>query len=455
MKQFYRHFSALIAETRGSVLILGAGAIIMLVALVGGAVDMARYINVNSKFKDAADSALLSAVTVHETQDVDEVARKFFMANFPPEYLKSIILSDIDVTSDPVNGEWTAVVDGEIKMQFAQFVGFDSIKVGHKVTVAWDVDSRMEIVFTVDTSASMCQTIEHGATREDGSYILKVFPDESCKKLNAMKEALGYVIDNGLGGSGSAGPEFSVGIVPFNHKVKFPNLAAVPSIMSGIEISHAKGYDNYYTDFGDAEPLSPITPLIDVRSDDDRNELRTRLSAITQHPLGSGWNRSNIGVQAAALMLDPEHYNAFQGDQPTPFGESDKVVVMMTSGANIGCCYSQHPAGNYENQYLYLYQSDNAHLSGLAKADPAMRNWAQAYGIQETGLCDAMKARGITVYSVVFDVDDNDPGGAEIKKTYKDCASSEQYFFDVMSDEDLKLAYKTITQSILKLRIIY
>ena len=452
-------------ESAGNVLILGAGAIIMLVSLVGGAVDIARYINVNSKFKDSADSALLAAVTVSQSQDVDEVAAKFFEANFPKEYLKSFILTDIDVTADPVNMEWTATVEGEIKMQFAQFVGFDSIKVYHKVKVAWDVASRMEVVFTVDTSASMCMNVTR-STKEDGAFLMGYEPDYTCKKLNAMKEAMDYVIDYGLSTiEGVGGPAFYAGIVPFNHKVRLPHPENAPEPLlagerlraEGDGMTHPLGDLDYYKNFDNAEPLSEVVPLMALDSQEKKDQLKELVGSIAQSPTGKGWTRSNIAVLTAALMLDKDHYAAFGGDEPAEFNPDavDKVVVMMTDGANVGCCWAAHPEDNFDNQYLYLYQADNAHLTGLADASPDLRQWAEIYNIPEEGLCQQMKDNGITIYSVVYDVDETDPGGEEIKNAYKKCASSDQYFFDVMTEDDLKLAYKTIAQSFLKLRITY
>lgn len=488
-------------STAGNILIIGAGGILMLVALVGGAVDMARYINVNSRFKDAADTALLAAVSVSRTnQDLDEVASRFFEANFPPEYMDSLILTNIDVTADPVNMEWTATVDGEVKTEFAQFVGFDTIAVHHKVKVQWDVGSRMEVIFTVDTSASMCMTTTR-SEKQDGAFIMSYEPDYTCKKLNAMKEAMDYVIDFGLASvDGVNGPSFYAGIIPFNHKIKLPNTNNIPEpllagerlrkdliaddvaagggggIDAGANIfnlgglaggaaqpaggEHEKypvGQLDYYQVFDDAEPLSPVIPLMALDSDAKKQELKSLIDNIVQSPTGKGWTRSNIAVLTAALMLDKDYYSAFGGEEPADFDPAhvDKVVVMMTDGANMGCCYAAHPEGNFDNQYLYLYQADNAHLTGLKDAAPELKEWSQAYNIPEEGLCDQMKKAGITVYSVVYDVDDRDPGGKEIKNAYKKCASNEQFFFDVASDEDLKLAYQTIAQSFLKIRIVY
>jgi hypothetical protein len=86
---------------------------------------------------------------------------------------------------------------------------------------------------------------------------------------------------------------------------------------------------------------------------------------------------------------------------------------------------------------------------------PELARYQQKYNIPQKGLCTEMKEQGITIYSVVYDVDDRDPGGRAIKNVYGKCASSEQHYFDVGTEEELQLAYKTIAQSLLRLRITY
>ena len=126
----------------------------------------------------------------------------------------------------------------------------------------------------------------------------------------------------------------------------------------------------------------------------------------------------------------------------------------MTDGANIGCCFAAFPEGNFDNQYLYLYEVDNIHLSGTT--DNAYYNeWKDKYKFSKEGLCSQMKARGITIYSVVFDVQDKDPGGTEIKEVYRGCASNEDTYFDVKNSDELKAAYKKIAESFLRIRITY
>jgi len=452
IKRLFRHES-------GSVAAMGAAALMMLIIATGSVIDIARFVNVKSKFSNSIDSALLAAVAVGRNQDINQVATKFFYANFPPEYLNSVVLNNITVTSNPQEFSWTASASGEVKTLFASIIGFDSVSVSHSAKVAWDVNTTMEVVFVTDTTASMC-TDTVRAPKEGNVNIIEYRPDYTCKKLNALKEAMLYMIDNGLAPVDNVeGPAFRVGIVPFNHKVKVANPAALPDIMTNSELTLAKGAKDYFTKFDDAEPLSPVVPLTAIDAGGaGKATLKKAIEDISQSPTGKGWTRSSIGVLTAALMLDPRYTDAFKGVAPLAFDPTkvDKVIIMMTDGANMGCCYAAHPEGNYDNQYLYLYTVDNAFLSGLANSSVDLSKWAAPYGLGNgDGLCQSMKKAGIVVYSVVFNVDDNDPGGKEIKDVYKKCASNDQFYFDVDDEESLQLAYKTISQSLLRLRIVY
>jgi len=459
---------AFLKDRRGSILIMGGFSILTLTTLAAGSTEFANFVNRKNIIENAADSALLAAATVSRSQDLNEVVTKFFNANIPDEYKDSIELGTISVTTNPETFEWSASIDAKIKTKLAKFIGFETFSMQHKVSVAWDISKRLEAVFLVDTSASMCTNTVR-SPKEDGSYVLKYEPDYSCKKLNAMKRAMDYVIDNGLASiEGLGGPAFYAGIIPFNHKVRLPNLDSAPAALIGSEknlTAEKTGLDknkfstgdaNYFTDFTDAEPLSPVIPLKSLNGEGDKERLKSLISGITQSPTGRGWTRSNIATLTAALMLDPDNYSAFGGERPNAFepGKTDKIVIMMTDGANIGCCYAAHPEGNYENQYLYLYEIDNAHLVGL-EAMPELRKYKEKYNIPEKGLCKQMKEQGITIYSVVYDVSEYDPGGKAIKDVYRSCASSEQHYFDVADEGDLQLAYKTIAQSLLRLRITY
>ena len=458
MKRFGR-------DQRGSIILMAAGGIAMLTVLVGVAVDTARYVNLNSKFKNAADAALLAAISVSldDDRDLNDVAARFFEANFPTANRGELTVNKIKIEkdTDPANLEWTATVDAEIKLLFGQLVGVDTMRVSHEAKVAWDIRQRIEAVFTLDTSASMCMEVGRSPREDDkGVNILSFEPYEgadtnpnNCKKLQKMKTAMNYVLDKGIAAVNlkGGGALFNVGIVPYNHKINFTG-STIPEPLA------AYAPPGYFNNLDDARPLSPMIPLMAVNNANDKERLDNLVNNITQTSTGLGWTRSNIAVWTAALMLDPDYAADFGvvNNPPAPLGDTktDKIVVMMTDGSNVSCCYAAYPEDDFTNQYLYTYNPDNAHLVGIA-AYPELKEWQQAYNIPTEGLCQQMKEQGIKIYSVVLDVQDGDPGGKEIKNVYKTCATSPQYYFDVKDPDELELAYKAIANSLLRLRISY
>jgi hypothetical protein len=166
----------------------------------------------------------------------------------------------------------------------------------------------------------------------------------------------------------------------------------------------------------------------------------------------------------AGLMLDPDNYQYFSKDEtlkPKAFGDptADKVIIQMTDGADIGCCYG-HVNGDYNKQYQYLYKSDMDYQGALC-----------------TDLKKSFTNGGanVTIFSVIFDVDDGDykdsksqniggdqrDGGKWIKDVFKSCTSNpDQFYFDVPIDNDnesetqIEKVYKTIAQYFYKTRIV-
>lgn len=451
MKPLKSMIQTFLTDARGSIILTGASLIFGLVVVTTGGIEIANYINQKNAVENAADTALIACAQVSHAQDCETVARNFFNANIPPQYADDITIDNITVTSDPSQLTWTASIDASIKTKFGGILGMENIALNHRVEVKSDAAQRVEAVFLLDTSASMCTRTER-IQKEDESFLIKYHPDPRCEKLNNVKTAMNYVIDEGLSPVG----EGFVGIIPFNHKVKLPNLAALSDIpiLTHAEKTLPKGDPNYFTTFDDVEPLAQTIPLMPIDDEGDKTKLKNLVNSIVQTPEGKGWTRSNIATLTAALMLDPDHYNAFGGTRPNAFNPklTKKVVVMMTDGANIGCCYATHPEETFRNQYLYLYEVDNAHLVGLENM-PQLRQYKDSYNIPEKGLCTEMKERGIVVYAIVYDVNDNDPGGREIKNVYSQCATSEDHYFDIQDDADLAKAYKTVAQSLFPLRI--
>jgi len=364
----------------------------------------------------------------------------------------------------------------------------------------------------------------------------------NCKKLLAAQGAVSSLLGTGIlpvkNPDGSY--VYKVGIVPFNHKVLFPGVYSVlnastncpaptasnpypdkncfvapkdaaglniPSPLASVEAdsSNTKAWVNnegkangttYYTDMSDAWPLTALQPLKSITSNADITVLQTYVSGISQSTFGNGWVRTDVGMLTSALMLDPAYTSSFGGATPAAFPPAapatlppgtmptSKSVILITDGANIGCCFSDYPdtaaqqaaisnysgpaAPNFSDQYLYSYEADNAamvggtagdsfgaadtsNLSSFISVTAGDTNFMPTLPAQ--GVCDQLKAQGVTVYVLMFDYGAN----KVIDNLYQSCATSSSFFFGVTSanmQADLNTALSGITQSLTHLRII-
>ncbi len=447
----------LFKDQSGAAIFLFAGALSMLILVAGMAIDMSRYLIVKSKLRTALDAALLAGAAKPEIDqqnvDIAKVVNDFFLANFPDEYLGATIFYGtgdqvINVIVNNTNGLTVgAEVNIELQTQFARIFGIETLKVNHAARVVRDVNVNVEVAMMMDISASMCQSASD-FTQEGGAYEI----DESCAKYKAMKDAMRLFIEDMF--DNIAVQNLSIGIVPFNHKVRFPDPNNVPpSILANevpawnnIPIWGEQTAAEYYATFDDVGTEdAPLPAIVSLTSDEQT--LLDVIDMIDISPYSPGWTRSNLGAHTAWLMVDPDNKQYFAHDRPelpreyNPLGV-DKAVILMTDGANVSCCWS-NINGDYDRSYMYRYDPDDKYLW-----DPAREVYAHG------GICNLMKEQGVVVFSVLYGADTIDVGGDAIRNIFRNCATNEQYYFEVNSEDDIELTYKTIASSFYQLRLV-
>ena len=198
-KIFSRSFTK---DEKGSVFILLAAAIPLLLGLVALAVDMNHFQKISSHVQNAADQAAISAASVDGPKGDDEyrteVARKFFMLNFPPEMTNFVELTYVSAKEDFSTGRLTVTLDieAEIKNQFGGFIGFDSTKFTRTVTAERQVDD-VEVVLSMAYSGTMCSHKNRSPNSNPdipGDVLVSLTPDEKCTDFNAMKDGVEFFI---------------------------------------------------------------------------------------------------------------------------------------------------------------------------------------------------------------------------------------------------------------------
>lgn len=434
----------------GSVLIIVALSLTTLLTASGIAYEMSKVTKAKARFTNALDQALLAAAA-SQSPSPQDYGLRYVQTNLASQGT-AINITQFDLTHNATKTMWMLSAKATMDTNFSSLVGLGEIELKHTAKVEWDSRFKTELVAMVDVSGTMCANFSRSQL-QDGSYSIDFVPDRNCTKLNMMKEALYNITEIGVGfnPNAAAAASYKVGLVPFSFKVRLPNPAAAPSLLTKPETD--AGIDPmYYTNFADAElngpPLPAVLPLTSINNQANKQALLDRINHLTTEGNGEFnrpfMKRSSLGAQVAGLMLDNRYQSVFGGERPADFTDNatKKVVVMMTDSANLGCCYTNWPENNFRNHYIYSYSPDHAALVGDAG---------------RPGICQQMKDAGIEIYTILLDVDrrDMDARGAEIVDAFKNCASGEDHAFEIPAgDKDLlKEAYSVIGKALVRLRI--
>ncbi len=180
-------------------------------------------------------------------------------------------------------------------------------------------------------------------------------------------------------------------------------------------------------------PRQAITPLTNVRATVDAG-----ISAL--QAIDVQRTHINVGAAWGWRLLSREWKDAWGGDMaaqdlPKTYDdpESQKAVVIMTDGVNT------------MTNYTAFGLSSAGVLGSTDPNDPVVTTTLNDKTI---AICNEMKEAGIIVYTVLFQETDPD-----VKDMLRECASKEVFFFDTTAGEDLAAAFRTIGDSLSKLRV--
>jgi Flp pilus assembly protein TadG len=380
---------------KGGVAIFYALSAIPLCIAAGSAVDTIRYVANATELQAALDSAALAAAATPELTDEERLAmaEATFVAN-----LENGGLSDAAITRSFAIEDEIVVAAAEMDMatSLMSLTSIDSmtLKIGTEVAVPGD--KKAEIALVLDYSGSMNETIAGGV------------------KYVAMKNAAKDLISD----LEAANPEkVKFALVPFSHHVygTLPKSYVLGTSGSGdwTGCTQDRKYPYNLTDdtptsandskWGQAQ--APVhaawgcsgytsNNLVMEPLSDNFTYLKSRLDMMTPY----AWTHIALGVEFGFHMLSD---NApFEEGASYDDDETKKFMVVLTDGA----------------------QTEPAFGSG------STRTVAQGEANLEA-LCANAKAKGITVITIAYDLDDN-----ATTQRLKNCATDPDSNFFVATD---------------------
>ncbi|GEM_PF-6435778 len=426
-----RQWAAYRQAQQGVVFIFVAVVLFVLILSIGVAIDMARSHMVQSKLSSAVDAATLSAGAVASSQDVTTVVNNYFRANFPNNYMGatnvnlniSVRQSDGSIAgpTDPI-GEIYVTATATVPTLLMSLGGINSTDVFAEAEVQRGVraDKTLEIALVMDNSGSMGEPAPGtgGAPKVD---VLKTIANQFVNELFEGE---------------SVSPNIKIGIVPFDHHVNYtesqrslnqnaftpddPELrpfcaSCVPSRPAYYE--YAAGSEQQQRRW-----LASVQSLTSTRSN-----LTYRIGQMRQ----VGLTDTAEGTKAGYDLLNPAQNGSFGGNSAGSFADGNiiKVAVLMTDGYNEACADWQGSGLPVPPQCITAYQAQ----------DSAQASW-----------CNQMKNRGITIYSVAFNLsaEDDASRAAQIQNLFRSCASKPEYYFESENAAQLLTDYLTIADSL-------
>ncbi len=406
-----------LTDKRGTVAMLFAAMLVPIVAFAGAAVDYARTLKIRTVMQAAADAASMAAATASAptTQHRVLIAQQVFAANAKLSQFGLDATPSVTVT--PGNVQVSANVS--VPTVFMKMVSIESMPVRVRSGVA-TAGKTLELAMMLDVTGSM-----QGQKIADMKWAAKDFMD--------------IVMPEGGGNSPT-----KIALVPFSNRVNAGDFAAAVTGLSATRtttrgrgwrrrtqtdhlitcVTERQGYDRYTDEAPEAGSyVGPVNPgsstssqysgsggcsIPEVRPlSNDRDDLRDHIDSFT----AAGGTAGHLGTAWAWYMLSPKWNSIWPGHHAREYGEGTniKAAVLMTDGA-------------YNTDYSSGYSSTT-----MARE-----------------LCERMKAEGIVVYTVGFQI----PNNSTQRDTLVQCASSENHYFFPYNGDDLRAAFRSIGQAL-------
>ena len=478
-------------DERGSFMIIFALTTTMLIGITGAALDYARGYLLQSELSSALDSAALAGGANASSAQVQQIIEKYFKVNFPTNYLGATV-STVNFNIDNINGKLVASVSAELDYSLLRVVLSGKMKVAADTEITLE-KRGMEIALVMDNTGSMSGTkittmksaalelvkILYGDKQQLDKMWISLVPytatvnigKNNTAWLTSLNQAnyaptawKGCIEARGAAEMTDDNPTVGGKWKPFYYadetdddwlctKVKgactLTNTSpcgVAAGIFSGSN-STTKWYvnENQCAQNNGTGPNLGCPPAITPLT-------KSRATVETAIKDMDAWFRggtfSNIGLSWGWRTISPKWKGLWAGvdaTQPYDYDEElmDKVVIILTDGDNN---FYDHPnVGTYGSDYTAYLRLQQ---QGIGVGIDTQAEGTATINSQLSQTCTAMKAKGIIIYTITFQV-----GSSGIRDIYKNCATTPAYYFDSPNTSDLTGIFKAIGDSLSNLRI--
>ena len=402
----------------GTAIVLLGFAVFVLVGAAGLAFDAGRGYMLNARLSQAVDAAALAggrSLSIGGGGDYEAVIKKYFNANLPDGYMGAEVPEPV-ITLSTEGDEIEVVATAMVPTTLMRVLGAQTMNIAARAVVHRAVKG-MEVALVLDNSGSM-----------------------GGGKMTDLKTSSKLLVDI-LYGDNETVEDLYVSLVPFSgrtnikgqtdiHPASPPSSAYICLDMRGGDFAeddtppatspfgHFSNGDytwasNSYQHKNRVCPAAEVTPLIQPKA-----SVKSAIDAMvakgcTRYDIGSVWGWRNISPSWRGL------WSGSASSLPLDYDDADmeKAIIIMTDGANTpNCLQDVQTTGETEAAF--------------------------------TRICDDMKANGIVVYTITFQLEDPDTNAL-----FRTCASGTERYFKSPSSDALEAAFTAIANDLSTLRL--
>lgn len=178
------------ADRRGTIAIIFALTIFLVIITVGLAIDGARAYNTSGRVSSALDAAALAAAKMLDDEsfsdaDIRERAERFFAAHVNESVMAGLTLPTPTVRINRDTNEVEITVNVALATTFGQLAGINTFNFPRSSKVVYD-QKRIELAMVLDITGSMCSPCD----KIDG---LKDAADDVVQTMLTNDTPYGYV----------------------------------------------------------------------------------------------------------------------------------------------------------------------------------------------------------------------------------------------------------------------
>ncbi len=430
-------------DTSGAIAIVWALASIVVVGMVGAAIDYSRTVNVKEEMTMELDGAVLAGARFLASSTNIAASKQHIVDTFTQTAALAIgdaakfEISPADVTINETEGTITATVRGQVRTAFMKVLGIETMDVS-VTSQANYADKYLEIALVIDVTRSMLDSDGSGSTRLASlkkaarALIDTLIPDDTSDRVRIsiipysqgvrLSSADASTVTNGYSARCVTERVGSERYTDAPYTAEFIGggsgymIDRSPDYMKPEDVPEY--YDRRGAGFG-ACPSQEVLPLTQ-----NRQTLLDTIDAIS----AVGGTAGQTGIAWGWYTLSPNWNNLWPtASEPLPYGNEEtlKYMILMTDG-EFNDVYKTIDITERHCTWYYPFRCTTTTKTWWY--EHYNQNWDSAN--RAKNLCTAMKAsaanqgEGIAIYSVYF----NPTSNAAAEATMRDCASSDSKF---------------------------